>query len=304
MKNSDRAFTLIELLVVIAIIAILAAILFPVFAQAKIAAKKASALTQSKQQATSTAIYMTDSEDVYPLGWGTYSDGTSAYFSWQSVPADWLSASDPDTAYASRSDIINITEPYRKNLDLLEMPGMSNFRPPYAASFYGTRKLKKVGLAYNGDLHGFPASGVAAPSQLPMFTETEGNLNVEGFDTGPNPVLNCDTANAACIYTPVSSSDCAGFGNGTYDYYIYPNASQWVYGKSQIWVYADTSAKAKPIGMNIGGKTDFKTDPYTEYQANAVDSETGWFDQYYCHALLFRPDFDFQTWPTAPVEGY
>jgi len=45
-----RAFTLIELLVVIAIIAILAAILFPVFAQAKEAAKKTNALSNAKQQ--------------------------------------------------------------------------------------------------------------------------------------------------------------------------------------------------------------------------------------------------------------
>ena len=44
-----RAFTLIELLVVIAIIAILAAILFPVFAQAKLAAKKTTSISNMKQ---------------------------------------------------------------------------------------------------------------------------------------------------------------------------------------------------------------------------------------------------------------
>ena len=61
-----RAFTLIELLVVIAIIAILAAILFPVFAQAKAAAKKAAAISNQKQIGTSIALYVTDFDDYYP----------------------------------------------------------------------------------------------------------------------------------------------------------------------------------------------------------------------------------------------
>ncbi len=62
-----RAFTLIELLVVIAIIAILAAILFPVFAQAKVAAKKAAGLSQMRQLGLSVMIYMGDNDDVYPI---------------------------------------------------------------------------------------------------------------------------------------------------------------------------------------------------------------------------------------------
>jgi prepilin-type N-terminal cleavage/methylation domain-containing protein len=61
-----KAFTLIELLVVIAIIAILAAILFPVFAQAKFAAKKSSGLSNNKQLNMAMQIYTTDSDDVYP----------------------------------------------------------------------------------------------------------------------------------------------------------------------------------------------------------------------------------------------
>jgi len=60
MAKNNRAFTLIELLVVIAIIAILAAILFPVFAQAKASAKKASALSNGKQEITAELMYMTD----------------------------------------------------------------------------------------------------------------------------------------------------------------------------------------------------------------------------------------------------
>jgi prepilin-type N-terminal cleavage/methylation domain-containing protein len=61
-----KAFTLIELLVVIAIIAILAAILFPVFAQAKTAAKKTVAISNQKQISTSLLLYITDYDDQYP----------------------------------------------------------------------------------------------------------------------------------------------------------------------------------------------------------------------------------------------
>ena len=62
-----RAFTLIELLVVIAIIAILAAILFPVFAQAKLAAKKTVDLSNLKQLGTAFMLYANDADDHLPL---------------------------------------------------------------------------------------------------------------------------------------------------------------------------------------------------------------------------------------------
>ncbi len=62
-----KAFTLIELLVVIAIIAILAAILFPVFAQAKLAAKKTVDLSNQKQIGTALMMYASDNDDYYPL---------------------------------------------------------------------------------------------------------------------------------------------------------------------------------------------------------------------------------------------
>jgi len=61
------AFTLIELLVVIAIIAILAAILFPVFAQAKAAAKKIQCVSNLKQIATAIVMYGNDNDGVPPI---------------------------------------------------------------------------------------------------------------------------------------------------------------------------------------------------------------------------------------------
>ena len=64
-----RAFTLIELLVVIAIISILAAILFPVFAQAKSAAKKSVCVSNQKQFLLGFKMYLADSDDNYMPAW-------------------------------------------------------------------------------------------------------------------------------------------------------------------------------------------------------------------------------------------
>lgn len=64
--NHRKAFTLIELLVVIAIIAILAAILFPVLAQARTAAKKTQGVSAMKQINLAMVMYATDYDDMYP----------------------------------------------------------------------------------------------------------------------------------------------------------------------------------------------------------------------------------------------
>src|SRR5258707_10170131 len=61
-----QGFTLIELLVVIAIIAILAAILFPVFAQAREKARQAGCLSNLKQIGTAAMMYVQDYDETYP----------------------------------------------------------------------------------------------------------------------------------------------------------------------------------------------------------------------------------------------
>jgi prepilin-type N-terminal cleavage/methylation domain-containing protein/prepilin-type processing-associated H-X9-DG protein len=71
-KSARRGFTLIELLVVIAIIAILAAILFPVFAQARDKARSIVCLSNSKQIGMSLMMYVQDFDETFPTAWGEF----------------------------------------------------------------------------------------------------------------------------------------------------------------------------------------------------------------------------------------
>ena len=95
-----KGFTLIELLVVIAIIAILAAILFPVFAQAREKARASSCLSNTKQIGTALNLYVDDYDETVPLMWyndtgcpGATSDYPCALFKTQDFvwagPALW-----------------------------------------------------------------------------------------------------------------------------------------------------------------------------------------------------------------------
>jgi prepilin-type N-terminal cleavage/methylation domain-containing protein/prepilin-type processing-associated H-X9-DG protein len=107
-----KAFTLIELLVVIAIIAILAAILFPVFAQAKEAAKKTQDLSNSKQHSLGIILYATDNDDTFARQ--VYKRPNSAVYGWN-TPFTWREAVHPyiksgQKTYADGTNSIQLAE--------------------------------------------------------------------------------------------------------------------------------------------------------------------------------------------------
>src|SRR5579862_5041705 len=85
MKSNTRAFTLIELLVVIAIIAILAAILFPVFSQARAAARKTVCISNMKQLALAVRMYSDDYDGYFPRIQASNGTGTWTVVSWWAV---------------------------------------------------------------------------------------------------------------------------------------------------------------------------------------------------------------------------
>jgi len=160
-----RAFTLIELLVVIAIIAILAAILFPVFAQAKAAAKKTQALSNAKQVQLATIMYTNDSDDVYPMGSG------NCWF----YPTDGAWAWD--------------TTPYIKSVGVLRDPSDTLSKQQWQ-SWFDPNATVAISFASNGFQNdtgsGWGLYGVMGMNQHKGQTTRCG----DGWMTGPNCVRN------------------------------------------------------------------------------------------------------------------
>lgn len=97
MSRSRRGFTLIELLVVIAIIAILAAILFPVFARAREKARQTSCLSNIRQLATGLHAYAADHDTRMPQGWAPddYAIPPDLGYSPWYIEVDWRTAMYP-----------------------------------------------------------------------------------------------------------------------------------------------------------------------------------------------------------------
>ncbi|CAN5725355.1 hypothetical protein BH11ARM2_BH11ARM2_22740 [soil metagenome] len=251
---TKRAFTLIELLVVIAIIAILAAILFPVFAQAKLAAKKTAALSDTKQIGLGVLIYAGDSDDLFPKD--NYDMNWSA---WPLQP--WTSD--------------GVIGPYLKNYDLFNSPidslpnpmidAPTPQRKPHKLSFimnsvherYGDKPFGVAGghgvftyFGYaGGDYDDVSTSQVSHPAETIMMTD--GRKEIVGDWWGCPWSL---TTEGDYCYDWWNKRDAITFD---WEVYLFANATKddptaykaWhKYGNGPVSVFTDGHAKAVPAG--------------------------------------------------------
>jgi prepilin-type N-terminal cleavage/methylation domain-containing protein/prepilin-type processing-associated H-X9-DG protein len=174
-RTGKSGFTLIELLVVIAIIAILAAILFPVFAQAREKARQTSCLSNLKQLGTAFLMYVQDYDETYPLqssdafGVFPYHDDERVARGMPKVPS-WMGS----------------VQPYLKNYGIMVCPSTKQHPNLYILA---PRTYCNTSYTYNGMLGNIlpTDTGALLPNPPPVAT-------LAGVNRPAEVVMNQDQA--------------------------------------------------------------------------------------------------------------
>ncbi|RYX85052.1 DUF1559 domain-containing protein [bacterium] len=153
MRRSYSGFTLIELLVVIAIIAILAAILFPVFARAREQARRASCISNLKQMGLAIAMYRTDYDSFNPRHRMCPDTPGDAFCAGASPTAStgpneiWWAPYDnsvaPDATVLTAAYRDGFLMPYVKSTQIFKCPSATEWQVGYAMSYISTGPMGK-----------------------------------------------------------------------------------------------------------------------------------------------------------------
>ncbi|MCX6379586.1 MAG: prepilin-type N-terminal cleavage/methylation domain-containing protein [Armatimonadetes bacterium] len=168
MKQVKRGFTLIELLVVIAVIAVLAAILFPVFAQAREKARQTSCLSNERQVGTAILMYVQD-----------YDERLFFYAATTTPSRSRTGAILPDAASINPVRWWNALMPYIKNTQVLVCP--SDDLPTLSKDATGNTTILRSYIAIRA-AEGLALTSVDSPSETIVVTEKWGK------DTSGNPI--------------------------------------------------------------------------------------------------------------------
>ncbi len=251
-----RAFTLIELLVVIAIIAILAAILFPVFAQAKESAKVTVVISNTKQTGVAMVMYGSDNDDNFPLAMGrrpAASGSTWGVGVATPIPADNLyqdaTWSQPARINMASSIWGNSVYPYMKNYDILAVQSLPDL------NLTGTdvpRVKTHTCLTMNGLLHGLSQTAIEAPSTVVLLWPGGGGTNTLAR-VSANPDLDCGSTDD-CKFNPSGAPSSSIGPYGGNDQRFIPSAatSVWTFSRRRVpMARTDSSAKSVVIGQVI-----------------------------------------------------
>ncbi len=249
--NTRKAFTLIELLVVIAIIAILAAILFPVFAQAREEARKATCLSNEKQIILGALQYVQDYDEDWPL---TAYSATGTY-PWNAVPTTTPTSFFGHTP-ARDSYWSNSLQPYMKSTQVLDCPTAD---ANSLGSIEGVSLDQAHGytfsMLYNGYLGSWPMAGSPEPASVIAWSEGLGKGSMPRFGN----VFPLDVSNAGFEQLFVADDGGAHCSSALWGYGFNYSQTWWVHSNhGSDYVYMDGHAKylINPSGSSPIAATD------------------------------------------------
>ncbi len=209
-NKKRRAFTLIELLVVIAIIAILAAILFPAFAQAREKARQASCMSNLKQVGTAGMMYMQDYDETVFLF--SARDGNNNNF-WFNGFDNWFGGG--TLTQRPEKALLN---PYMKNVDIQDCPTVNGVIPLPAPGRFWPAYGMHVKYLLPGENRALPVSAnnpllpislaeAKKPAETVLMTDAAGVSLLDGA------YIRINTQNAPSEKLPRLHGRHSGFAN-------------------------------------------------------------------------------------------
>jgi prepilin-type N-terminal cleavage/methylation domain-containing protein len=282
-KSSLHGFTLIELLVVIAIIAVLAGLLFPVFAKVRDKARQTSCASNLKQLGLAVSQYVQDYDEHYPMA-----DLNISKLGGHYNPYTYEFPCNQDT---DCSVWANAIYSYVKNYDVYNCPS-SRISPMFGSAEnwpgWPATGSDPISYVYNGDLQSIMENRINQPTQVVLLWSGNFDNSVEGR-CWSLPFLSCPNPNATCAYDPTGTmyGDSTNGFNGAGESWYYmvgsgnlPNAHCWVHGQGDNLLLADGHVKwhAYSFSANSPLPVDSNGDWITPYTTH--HSSTGNGGQY------------------------